>query len=205
MLSLSPRYDLFRFNLPKDFLPKEIQAKYAKLLSKNAGVVTTPIDYLNESIQGVNLPGISGLTVEQTQHEANKGIRRHNTGESGLGRINVEPQHQITYKGPGNPLEKINKEFKVTFRMNQGLYNYYMLYETILYRIAKHIDYPSDEVLYIEIMNEAGTITNRIKLNDCHLDGIEGLDFTYNKTSRDVGTFDVTFKFNNIDFDFLPQ
>ena len=55
MLSLSPRYDLFKFSFPKDFLPEEVLVKYNKVLSKNAGVITNAIDYLNESIQGVSL------------------------------------------------------------------------------------------------------------------------------------------------------
>ena len=203
MLSLNPRFDLFRFNLPKDFLDPEIQEKYAKLLSKNAGVVVTPIDYLNESIKSVHIPGMSGLTMEQTQHESNP-IRRESEKPAGLGRINVEPQHTLTYKSAGNPLEKIEREFKVTFRMNQGLYNYFMLYETVLRRFVKHIDSSEDDVLYAELIDETGKITGRIKFVDCHIDGIDGLDFSYDKTTRESGDFEVTFKFNNINFEFLP-
>ena len=46
MLSLSPRYDLFKFELPKTFLPEEVNEKYHKILSRNAGVLITPIEYL---------------------------------------------------------------------------------------------------------------------------------------------------------------
>ena len=35
------------------------------------------------------------------------------------------------------------------------------------------------------------------------IDGIEGLDFTYSKVDRESNTFEVTFKFNNIDFEFI--
>ena len=203
MLSLTPRYDLFRLVLPKQFLPEEIQAKYQALLNKNTAVITTPIDYLNESIQSVHIPGISGLTIEQSHHESNPIIRKNPDSRGGLGRVNVEPQHNVAYKSAANPLEKIEKEFKITFRMNQGLYNYYMLYETILYRFTKHINEPEDDIIYIEILNETGAICGRIKFYDLHLDGIDGLDFGYDKTQRDTGTFDVTFKFNNIDFEFI--
>ena len=44
MLSLSPRYDLFRFHLPKTFLPKDIEEKYTSLLTKENGTLTTAID-----------------------------------------------------------------------------------------------------------------------------------------------------------------
>lgn len=197
MLSLSPRYDLFNFQFPKTFLPKEINDKYQKILERNAGVLTTPIDYLNESIQGINIPGISDLTIDQTQHSTNS--------ISGLGKINVEPSRQNTYKSTANPLDKINKEITVTFRFNQGFYNYFMLYETIFWKYCKPIDRPNEDVLYVDLMDETGRITSRIKFFDCVVDGIEGLDFTYSKVERDSGTFNITFKFNNIDFIFIDE
>ena len=201
-LSLSPRYDLFRFCLPKDFLPEDVETKYATILSRNAGVIVKPIDYLNESIKGIHIPGISGLVMDQIQHESHPaGGNRSNK----LGRIQVEPQHTMSYTSTGNPLEKIERELKVTFRMNQGLYNYYMLYETIFNHYCKHIDMPTDKVMYVEILDETGTITGRVKFKDIQLDGIDGLDFGYDKTTRDAGTFDITFKFNNIDFEFIPE
>lgn len=201
MLSLSPRYDLFKFLLPGDFLPKNIEEKYYKILSQNAGVIQKPIDYLNESIQSINIPGISELNTIQEQHGFNP-IKRSNTN---LGKINVEPNHGVTYLSSDNPLSKINKEFKITFRLNQGLYNYFMLYETIFYRYLKNFNEKQDELFIIELLDETGKITSRIKLLDIFIDGIDGLDFTYSKVERESNTFEVTFKFNNIDFEFIEQ
>ena len=107
MLSLAPRMDLFRFVLPKDFLPAEVEEKYYKLFQQNAGVITTPIDYLNESIMGVSFPGISDINIIQDQHGSNS-IKESNLGK-GMGKINVEPKHEIVYTTPDNPLEKIEK------------------------------------------------------------------------------------------------
>ena len=197
MLSLSPRYDLFRFELPKTFLPKEVSEKYQKILNKNAGVLTTPIDYLNESLQGITIPGISDLTIDQTQHSSNS-IR-------GLGKINVEPSRNNTYKSTANPLDKINKEITITFRFNQGFYNYFMLYETIFWKFCKPTNYPNEDVLFIELLDETGKINARVKFMDCVIDGLDGLDFTYSKIERDSGTFNLTFKFNNIDFVFVDE
>ena len=197
MLSLSPRYDLFRFELPKTFLPKEVNDKYQNILNRNSGVLTTPIDYLNESIQGINIPGMKELTTEQDQHS-------HNS-ISGLGRINVEPRREATYKDTGNPLDKIEKEITVTFRFNQGFYNYFMLYETIFWKFCKPTDYPNEDVLFIELLDETGRINARIKFFDCVIDGIDGFEFTYSKMERDSGTFNLTFKYNNIDFVFIDE
>jgi hypothetical protein len=196
MLSLSPRYDLFKFSFPKDFLPEVINEKYNKIINKNPGVLTTSIDYLNESIQSITIPGISDINIQQQQHSSNS-IKLNDN------KTNVEPKTDITYTSSTNPLDKINKEFKVTFRMNHGLYNYFMIYETIFYRICKPFNYGPDKILYIELLGEDGRVASRIKFYDVYIDGIDGLDFTFNKMERDSGTFDVNFKFNNIDFEFI--
>jgi len=198
MLSLSPRYDLFRFAFPKDFIPEKLSKKYAKILQQNAGVLTTPIDYLNESIQGVSIPGISDLTTDQAQHSYNP-INPTNTKQ------NIEPSRTNTYKSTANPLSIIEKEFTITFRFNVGFYNYFLLYETIFWKYCKHLNYPNEDVLYIELMDEIGRVRARIKYFDCLVDGMDGLNFDYSKTVRESGTFSVKFKFNNIDFVFVDD
>lgn len=196
MLSLSPRYDLFRFSFPKDFLPKDLEEKYQKLFITDSAVISSPINYLNESIVGVTFPGISDINITQTQHG-------FNTTERKLGKINVEPKHEINHVSPENPLEKIDKEFKVTFRLNQGFYNYFMLYETIFYKMCKPLDYPPQDILYIELLDATGNIISRVKFINCYIDGIEGLNFDYTKVEREAGTFEVTFKFDNIDYEII--
>ena len=203
MISLSPRYDLFRIALPKSFLPPEILDKYTKILERDPNVFSTPIDYLNESIQGVSIPGMSGLTMEQTQH-SNNSITRSGAQEGRpLGRINVEPSLSINYKEAANPLDKIEREFKITFRRNQGLYNYFMLYETAFWQFLKPLDKTLDRTIYVELLDEYGAVTSYVQFKDCLIDGMEGLEFGYNKTERDADTFQVSFKFNNIDFDYI--
>lgn len=195
-LSLSPRYDLMRFHLPKDFLPTEVEEKYTSYLNKDSYTLTTAIDYLNESIQGISMPGISGLTMVQQQHGSNGMVRNGK-------KINVEASHEITYLGTGNPLEKIEKEFKVTFRTNQGLLNYFMLYETAFHYACREYEWECEPVMFIEILDENGTVIAIVKFIDVHMNGIEGLEFNYSKIEREANTFDVTFNFNNIDFEYL--
>ena len=57
----------------------------------------------------------------------------------------------------------------------------------------------------MELLNEEGEIISRITFYDTLMDGIDGLDFGYDKVDRDSGTFDVTFKFSNINFDFVDE
>ncbi len=203
MISLSPRYDLFRIALPKSFLPVEILDKYTKILERDPNVFSTPIDYLNESIQGVSIPGMNSLTMEQTQHSSNSIIRSGAQEGRPLGRINVEPSLSINYKEAANPLDKIEREFKITFKRNQGLYNYFMLYETAFWQFLKPLDKSLDRTIYVELLDEYGAVTSYVLFKDCLIDGMDGLEFGYNKAERDADTFQVSFKFNNIDFDYI--
>lgn len=204
MLSLSPRLDLFVFKFPKDFLPEEIEKKYTLLLNKEKSPIRTPIEYLNESIQGISFPGISDLLVEQqqiSQHPENL------NAQSGLKmkRVNVEPtRNNVTYS-PKNILSQIGGEFTVTLRKNQGLYNYFMMYETIFYKVLKEYDNVTkkDDLFEIDILDSTGKVIGRVKLFQPRIDGIDGLEFSYNKLERQVETFELKFRFNNIDFDII--
>lgn len=196
MLSLSPRYDQFRFLFPKEFLPPEVAEKWQQKINKDAAVITTPIDYLNESIRGITLPGISDLIVTQQQHSTNP-IKRT------IQRINVEPNQNNSTYSTGNPLDKIQREVTIRFRMNQGLYNYWMLYETIFCRICKHELYDDGTDLSIYILDENGVRVVRVDLFQCHISGIDGLEFGFDKTERQSDEFNLTITFNNIDIEIL--
>lgn len=198
MLSLSPRKDLFRFNFPKDFIPESVNEKYSVLINKNPGVFKSVIDYLNESIQSVTIPGIFDVNIGQIQHSTNSIQRRS-------GKINVEPKTEITYQSPRNPLDFMDKKLQITFRMNQGLYNYFILFETLFYQICKPIDKGPSPVLYLEILNEDGVVCSRVLFKDCYLEGIEDIELSYNKIERDTATFNISMKFNNIDFEFVDE
>lgn len=198
MLSLSPRYDQFRFTFPKDFLDEEITLKYDQIINKLPGVITNSIDYLNESIQGISFPGISDILMEQQQHGYNSNPYANNTG-----RLNIEPQRTNIYRSTTNPLMSINRELTITFRYNQGLYNYFMLYESILKQHDKTYNYAPNSSFVLELLSEKGKVISKIKFTDLLMDSIEGLEFNYSKVERETGTFNVTFKFNNIDFEFI--
>lgn len=205
MLSLSPRLDLFVFKFPKDFLPKEIEEKYTKILNREKSVIRNAIDYLNESIQGVSFPGITDLLTEQTQHSPEHPENKNKQEGLLAKRINIEPSRNNVSYSPKNILSQIGGEFTVTLRKNQGLYNYFMMYETIFYKALKEYANVTkqDDFFEIDILDSTGRVIGRVKLFQPHIDGIDGLEFSYNKLERQVETFDLKFRFNNIDFDIL--
>ena len=201
MLSLSPRFDLFRFEIPKDYIPEEVLDKYNDILRKTPGVITNAIDYLNESIKGITIPGITDIITEQYQVSTND-IPLLTTPTIG-GKINREPNHTNSTYSSVNPIDKIEREITVTFRMNQGLLNYFMLYETLFHRICKPELYETaHDQFVIQLLSQQGNIISKILLFQPKLSQIDGLEFDYSKSERQEDTFSVRFVYNNIDFDF---
>lgn len=205
MLSLSPRLDLFVFKFPKDFLPKEIEEKYTKILNREKSVIRNVIDYLNESIQGISFPGITDLLTEQVQYSPEHPENKNKQEGLPAKRISIEPSRNNVSYSPKNILSQIGSEFTVTLRKNQGLYNYFMMYETIFYKALKEYANVTkqDDFFEIDILDSTGKVIGRVKLFQPRIDGIDGLEFSYNKLERQVETFDLKFRFNNIDFDII--
>lgn len=205
ILSLRPRFDLFHFQFPKTFFPDYIIEKYNNAMKHNQSVFVSSVDYVNESIIGVTIPGISELITQQNQISHNQ-INVHDK-KFGLGKINIEPHHQNKYKSHDNILSHIDNTFTVKMRKNQGLYNYFMMYETILYHYDKRNENDDNtyDLFEIDILNEVGCVTCSIHLYQPIVNGIEGMEFSYNKIERQGEEFLIEFQFNNIDFKFLPS
>lgn len=202
-LSLAPRFDQFRFMIPKEYIPAAVREKYDRMLAKNPSPFMSSMDYLNESIKGISLPAIENLIVEQPQ------ISHNSNMENGRlrGRINIEPAHTNVTLSAENILSKINNTFTVTFRQNQGLYNYFMIYESIFHRYMKPELYRQNETELFDIvfLDEESIPVSRMMLYQPEFNGISGLDFSYDKVERQTDTFEVVFTFNDIDFDFFPN
>ena len=202
-LSLAPRFDQFRFMIPKEYIPAAVREKYDRMLAKNPSPFMSSMDYLNESIKGISLPAIENLIIEQPQ------ISRNSNTENGRlrGRINIEPAHSNVTLSSENILSKINNTFTVTFRQNQGLYNYFMIYESIFHRYMKPELYRQNEneLFDIVFLDEESIPVSRMMLYQPEFNGISGLDFSYDKVERQTDTFEVVFTFNDIDFDFFPN
>ena len=210
MLSLTPRYDLFRILLPMEFIPEDIKKKYNPLINSDPMVITNCTDYLNESIKTITFPGFTDLIQTQRQTSTNTGIQvKENTGNLNnslgkLGRINRESTSEVPYYSSMNPLDKIDKTFAITFRLNQGLYNYFILLETIYHRYLRDINYQNDKIIDIklQILSESGKVSTDITFENCVIDGLEGLEFSYDKVERSSDLFQCNFKFMNLKIDF---
>jgi hypothetical protein len=142
--------------------------------------------------------------MSQYQTSTNQG----KGASQGLGHLRREPVHENNYFSAENILTKIEKEFTVTFRRNSGLYNYFLLYETIMWKYDKRSTSEkstgNNDLFIVDILDDTGSITAKVTLKQPIPTGIEGLDFSYDKMDRQNENFTVSFSFNNIDYEFLP-
>ena len=67
MLGLKGRQDKFRVRFPKEFLLEEVEEKYTKVLIEKHSFFVSPIEFLNESIQSIQILGFTGASMIQQQ------------------------------------------------------------------------------------------------------------------------------------------
>ena len=201
MFSLKGRQDGFRLLLPQEFICDEINDKYAKILQNQKSFFTKPIDFLNETIQSVQVLGFSDGTVNQPQ--------------PGIGHPLIDPNRvkqnkflhtatDFTYRSEVNPLQLIDKTLNITFRHTLGFLNYFLLFENFWYLYSRDKQYEDISFTFnIDIINQNGQVYSKIVLYDPIIHGIDMLDLDYTKPVAESQTFTVIFKYSNIDYQFI--
>ena len=201
MFSLKGRQDGFRLLLPQEFICDEINDKYAQILQNQKSFFTKPIDFLNETIQSVQVLGFSDGTVNQPQ--------------PGIGHPLIDPNRvkqnkflhtatDFTYRSEVNPLQLIDKTLNITFRHTLGFLNYFLLFENFWYLYSRDKQYEDISFTFnIDIINQNGQVYSKIVLYDPIIHGIDMLDLNYTKPVAESQTFTVIFKYSNIDYQFI--
>lgn len=201
MFTLRGRQDGFRLLLPKEFIPKHIEEKYTKILQENRSFITKPIDFVNETIQRVEVLGFNNATIEQLQPGIGSPTTRQNRSRENNFLHATAPK---PYRSPANPQALIDKTLNVTFRHVLGYLNYFILFESFLYHYSR--DYQNSELpkqLSVDLMNEKGMIYAKIILEQPLLDGMDMLSLDYTHPVAESQTFQVVFKYATFDYQFI--
>ncbi len=194
MLSLNPRYNLFRLCIPKEFIPPQIEEKWTEILNRDDKFpFRTPIDIINESIQGVSLPGIEDSVVMQRQTS-------RNTLSGRIGEM--EGLSDVAYRSSANPLDLVKPSINISFKHIQGFYNYLLLYETWFYHHDKSHMPEMMPDLYLEFLNDDGEVVMYFTLFSPVFVGLDGLELSYNRVERSGDNFSVSFSGRAVDFEF---
>jgi len=202
MFGLKGRQDGFRLLLPKEFLVKEVEEKYSEIIKQKLGYFNTPIDFLNESIQKVNVLGFQDGTVEQNQPATGRDYtldpsrKEQNKFQYGGSNFN--------YRNAVSPISLTDRTFNITFRHTLGYLNYFMLFENFWYQFSRDMKYEDlPQRFTVDLYNEIGSIYARISLYYPMLNSMDMLEFDYTQPIAQSQTFNLEFKYSNFDFEFL--
>jgi hypothetical protein len=203
MLSLKGRKDGFRFLFPQTYIVETVSEKYAKILQAQHSFFTKPVDFLNESIKAVQVLGFNEASMEQQQPARGEQFVNLDKDRSAQNRF-LHTASPFVYRAEKNPLTLIDKTFNVTFRHTLGFLNYFMLFENFWHIYARDTnsdDY--DDMFTIDIIDGQGRAYSRIVLTGVVINGIDMLNLDYSQPIAQSDTFNVIFKYSDIDYQFL--
>ena len=202
MFGLKGRQDGFRLLLPKEFLVPEVEEKYAGILKEKLGYFDSPIDFLNETIQKVNVLGFQDgtMTQEQPVKGADPTMKQNRIKQNQF----QYAGSQFNYRSGVPPIQLTDKTFNITFRHTLGYLNYFMLFENFWYQFSRDMNY--DELpqrFTIDLFNELGSIYSRVSLFYPMINSMDMLEFDYTQPVAQSQTFNIEFKYSNFDFEFI--
>lgn len=203
MFTLQGRSDLFKVTLPDEFLVKEVKEKYAPILIKNKHFIVRPIDFLNETIQKVQVFGFSNASFEQDQQTYGAPLRVMSRVQE-----NAFPMGgaKFIYRNAISPLALTDNTLNIEFRHTQNFLNYMMMYENFVYLYTR--DTQSNKLfdsIKLIIFDEKGQTYARLIFKDPVINGMDMLDLDYTKPVAQSGTFKVEFKYSNFDYEFITE
>ena len=202
MFSLRSRQDGFRLVFPKEFICDELVEKYTNILKKKHSFITSPIDFLNETIQSVQVLGFSDSTVSQMQTGRGTYSKDNRPNENRF----LHTSSDVNYRSEKNPVALVDKTLNITFRHTLGYVNYFLLFENFFHLYMRDTKY--EEMipnLFIDIFDNHGNVYSRIEIIHPIINGMDMLEFDYTQPTASSRTFMVEFKYSNIDYQFISN
>jgi hypothetical protein len=180
-MRLSSQNSQFVFNLPSDFLPKEIVDTYTPILEKNWIQYENIIDYLNSTIKSVNYPGLSVETPKQNTIRGKE-----------------------VYHKPAKNVQDIlaSHELSITFRSVDSDLNYWLCYDVF---VKHYLDVESQYInpfilTAVDIWRDA---IYRIQFIQLIAISLSENTFDYSSQKTNAKEFTMVFRFNYTDVEFL--
>jgi hypothetical protein len=181
---LNSRNNTYDFRFPRKFVPDEVAEKYRKYLSKIPGnLMFEPIDFVNYSIQGLNVPGISFDPITQNDWD---GTTRYHRG--------AQPIQNL-----------VERQFTVTMQLLDGFINYWIIQDTLLYYYARSTERAFTDDITLRVLDSEGASVAYFKFENPILNSIGELNLNMSENVAEFNTFEVTFYYNKINLELEIQ
>lgn len=181
----------------------EIVEKYSKIIQKAHSFYMEPIDFLNETIQGVDVLGFTQASVQQQQ--TGRGTVASSSATVEANKF-LHTSTDYSYRSETNPIQLIDKTLRLKFRHTLGYINYFMLFENFFWQYKRDTKYSQlPEYIPIYLLDENMTEYAKIMLYHPIIDGLDMLSFDFTQPIAQSQTFNLEIKYSNIDFDFIEK
>ena len=173
-----------------------------KLLKDKHGYYLTPIDFINESIQKVNVLGFQNATViqQQTTRGAEPTLNEKRIEQNKF----LYGGSEFNYRSSVSPIALTDKTFNITFRHSLGYLNYFILFENFWFQFSRDMKYDDlPQRFNVDLLNERGEIYSRIVLYYPMINSMDMLEFDYTQPIAQSQTFNIEFKYSDFDFEFI--
>lgn len=177
----------FRFELPKDFVPKNISESFMPLIAKMNSPFDNANEYISSTIKNIALPSLSQNVVSQ------------NRRAPGL----ASPPIEFNYRGVQNPNSLFeNKEFSISFIASDGWLNYFILMNLFFhyYNFGKKSHHAPD--FRVRVLDTNGIETMHIIFRQVIFTAMEGITFNYGDTNENYAEFSANFKYAILDLEY---
>ena len=187
---LQNRNDLFKVELPKVFIPKEIKERYSPYVFRMPTPITDISDLVNYSIQTITVPSFNFEPIEQVKPGGYQGKSRGTTRK---------------WRQALSKEMLIDRTFTLTFQLLDGNVNYWILLETFFHYYDFSNENPYTFDIPLRIFDAEGICMYTATFKDCLFTGMNQFTLSYSELTPEFRTFDTTFAFNDIEINFQVQ
>lgn len=191
---LNPVLSNTKIIIGTQFFPETLTKKYDDYLYGVNYPLKTLELYLHETIQQITIPGIDLQTIDV---EALPNVNNNPPNSPDF----FHDTHVETYEGTVSQAETISaREATITFK--NTIINWMYLYE-YCFEHYKRNRQTTVGSLFVMMYNAAEVPVLQFHMQRAFISSMPGLEFAFNASFSESKTFDVNFKFNQIDVKFI--
>lgn len=176
----------FRFELPKDFIPKDVSDRFMPIIQKMNNPFENANEFVSVTVKNISLPSLSQSLVSQTKRSPKMTL----------------PATSFNYRSGQNPNSLVeNKEISLSFIAAEGFLNYFIMMDTFFhyYNFARKSHYSPD--FRVRILDLNGIETMHLIFRQVIFQGLEGLSFSYGDINENYAEFTASFSYSVLDLE----
>jgi hypothetical protein len=140
------------------------------------------IDYLNNTIISVTFPGLTFKTSEQTKRYGKA----------------------INYRSSQAPYDVYGNDVTIKIESVHNNANYFILQDVLMWHYINTQNMFVNPFL-IQILDQNRVINWQYEFREIVFTKISSITFSYSETDMKPNTFEISFKYNYIDFVYVPE